>query len=204
MPAKKVPAHGWLPPDQHDQVPDTSIRHVSGVCTQGNGVQELERHVGRGLRRGRAGPPARGPEGDELQDLASESKTRAVLDNDNDDTPRLGLSPATKSATVIIDHEIPSIDSTLSAKDIDEDLGADGFFFQEALSATEQAQTPARYSPPSKRSNVDKWAALGERRRRTRVPRLRKSVGVAIHFERKDTTGLDFFRDLRARATESL
>lgn len=49
--------------------------------------------------------------------------------------------------------------------DIDGDLVADGFFFHEPVSVKQPEQFPVRYSPPSKRSDVDKWAALGERRR---------------------------------------
>ncbi|PTB71384.1 serine/threonine protein kinase, AGC family [Trichoderma longibrachiatum ATCC 18648] len=54
--------------------------------------------------------------------------------------------------------------------DVDDDLVADGFFFHEASPPTAHHAftiTP-RYSPPSKRGNggnIDKWAALGERRR---------------------------------------
>jgi hypothetical protein len=56
--------------------------------------------------------------------------------------------------------------------DIDGDLVADGFFFQEPLpikkvEAPQHLQQPlpsARYSPP-KKGSLDKWAALGERRR---------------------------------------
>jgi serine/threonine protein kinase len=53
--------------------------------------------------------------------------------------------------------------------DVDDDLVADGFFFHEASPPAKHvlAITP-RYSPPSKRGgNIDKWAALGERRRGT-------------------------------------
>jgi serine/threonine protein kinase len=50
--------------------------------------------------------------------------------------------------------------------DVDDDLVADGFFFHEASPPTKHTFTiTPRYSPPSKRDNVDKWAALGERRR---------------------------------------
>ena len=51
--------------------------------------------------------------------------------------------------------------------DIDEDLVADGFFFHEPAAPKQLLVTPtaARYSPPSKRSNFDRWAVLGERRR---------------------------------------
>ena len=95
---------------------------------------------------------------------SQESKTNtSAVDDDN--TPRLGLSPATQSASLHVDSEIPSIDMALGSN-IDEDLVADGFFFQEALPPKETPQPPARYSPPSRRmSNVDKWEALGERRR---------------------------------------
>ena len=121
---------------------------------------------------------------------SQESKT-AVLDTENDDTPRLGLSPATKSAKLDTEHEIPSIDSTLSAKDIDEDLGADGFFFQEAPAApAEDAQAPAVYSPPSKRSGVDKWAALGERRRAYTGTSSTKATAVTIRPYHQDTAAL--------------
>lgn len=51
--------------------------------------------------------------------------------------------------------------------DVDDDLVADGFFFQQdtpALKPAVPATTP-RYSPPPKRFNYDKWTALGQRRR---------------------------------------
>lgn len=48
--------------------------------------------------------------------------------------------------------------------DVD-DLADDGFFFLEPHAVKQPQAVTARYSPPSKRSNYDKWAALGERRR---------------------------------------
>lgn len=48
--------------------------------------------------------------------------------------------------------------------DIDDDLLADGFFFQEAPVVKTKPSTEI-YSPPSKRNHIDKWAALGERRK---------------------------------------
>lgn len=48
--------------------------------------------------------------------------------------------------------------------DIDSEHVADGFFFQDTSMTTRQ-YSPPRYSPPSKRTNFDKWAALGDRRR---------------------------------------
>jgi serine/threonine protein kinase len=84
---------------------------------------------------------------------------------DNDDTPRQGLSPAIKSASIHVKTESPSIASAIS-NDIDGDLVADGFFFHEAPPVKERpGQSLAPYSPPSKRGGFDKWAALGERRR---------------------------------------
>ena len=88
-----------------------------------------------------------------------ESKT------EDDNTPRQGLSPVTKVASTNVKHDVSSIGSTIS-NDIDGDMVADGFFFQEAPPHSDEKQPQvARYSPPSKRSGVDKWAALGERRR---------------------------------------
>ena len=84
---------------------------------------------------------------------------------DNDDTPRQGLSPATKTASLVNDeNKIPSIDDAFGPS-IDEDLDADGLFFYEAPPVKEEPRLPAPQSPPSRRSDVDKWAALGERRR---------------------------------------
>ncbi|KAI1167418.1 kinase-like protein [Nemania serpens] len=50
------------------------------------------------------------------------------------------------------------------SNDIDGDMVADGFFFHEPV-VKQPPQSPLRYSPPSKRHGLDKWTALGERRR---------------------------------------
>ncbi|KAI2639880.1 kinase-like protein [Hypomontagnella submonticulosa] len=60
--------------------------------------------------------------------------------------------------------EASPVNDTIS-NDIDGDLVADGFFFHEPVAVESVQQFPPRYSPPSKRSYLDKWAALGERRR---------------------------------------
>ncbi|KAI1406577.1 kinase-like protein [Hypoxylon fuscum] len=65
------------------------------------------------------------------------------------------------------DNEKPEaspVNDTIS-NDIDGDLVADGFFFHEPVAVEQPEQFPTRYSPPSKRNCLDKWAALGERRR---------------------------------------
>ncbi|KAJ3499635.1 hypothetical protein NLG97_g197 [Lecanicillium saksenae] len=58
----------------------------------------------------------------------------------------------------------PVPEATQINGDVDGDLLADGFFFHEPI-LPKPAQPVPRYSPPSKRNNFDKWAALGERRR---------------------------------------
>ncbi|KAK6950454.1 hypothetical protein Daesc_008782 [Daldinia eschscholtzii] len=60
--------------------------------------------------------------------------------------------------------EASHVNDTIS-NDIDGDLVADGFFFHEPVAVVQPQHFPARYSPPSKRNGVDKWAVLGERRR---------------------------------------
>ena len=99
-----------------------------------------------------------------------------VMDEDEDDTPRRGLSPATKASTLFISDHVPSIENTIS-NNIDDDLVADGFFFQDDEPEPERnqgrgqpppsgsPQPASRYSPPPKRSGGDKWEALGQRRR---------------------------------------
>jgi len=86
-----------------------------------------------------------------------------AIDEDDENTPRQGLSPATKSATLHVDKDIPSIDMALGSSNIDDDLVADGFFFQDIPKSSDQ---PEPQSPSSPRSDMDRWAALGERRRR--------------------------------------
>jgi serine/threonine protein kinase len=83
---------------------------------------------------------------------------------DDDNTPRQGQSPAPKPAAIHVDDKVQSIETVIST-DIDEDLGADGFFFQESPTTESPPAGVPRYSPPSKRNAQDKWAALGERRR---------------------------------------
>lgn len=58
----------------------------------------------------------------------------------------------------------PAAANTIS-DDIDGDMVADGFFFHEPIAIKQPPPSPPRYSPPSKRHAMDKWSALGERRR---------------------------------------
>ncbi|KAM7216503.1 Serine/threonine-protein kinase ksp1 [Rhypophila decipiens] len=108
------------------------------------------------------------------------------IDDDEDNTPRLGLSPATKSASLYAEKEIPSIDMALGPNNIDEDLAADGFFFQDAPVVQEPSPITTPYSPPSKRSGMDKWAALGERRRAYTGSSPPKASVVEIQADRRN------------------
>lgn len=62
-----------------------------------------------------------------------------------------------------LDHNVAS--QVVIKGNVDDDLVADGFFFQDSPTAMPVSIPTPRYSPPSKRFNFDKWAALGERRR---------------------------------------
>lgn len=105
-----------------------------------------------------------------------ESTATPSLAAENDDTPRQGLSPATKSASLASDENmIPSIDGAFD----DEELDMDGLFLYEAPPAKEEPQLP-RNSPSSQQSGMDKWAALGERRRAHGSSPPRKVVNVSI------------------------
>lgn len=73
-----------------------------------------------------------------------------------------GLSePKTSSFVNIKSVDIAA--DRAESNDVDGDLD-DGFFFQ-GTSLKSRHESPPRYSPPSKRTNLDKWAALGDRRR---------------------------------------
>ncbi|KAJ1335518.1 protein-serine/threonine kinase [Microdochium nivale] len=77
----------------------------------------------------------------------------------------------------------PAIDTFPADIDIDDDIVADGFFFEEHV-GEEAKYSLSRYSPPAKRSGMDKWAELGERRRalpRTFEP---KSAEPALNTQR--------------------
>ncbi|AEO69349.1 549682c9-458a-4655-950e-f918ad703039 [Thermothielavioides terrestris] len=116
-----------------------------------------------------------------------ESNAAAPAAVDNDDTPRQGLSPATKTAALANDEtKIPSIDEAFRPT-YDEDPEADGMFFYEAPPAKEEPQPP-RPSPSPRRNDMDKWAALGERRRAfagsspAKVPELPLRTGRPIGY----------------------
>lgn len=82
---------------------------------------------------------------------------------DNDDTPRQGLSPVTKSATLVNDeNKIPSIDDAFE-QTVDDEM--DGLFLYEEPPVKEEPQLPQQQPTPLRRNHIDKWAALGERRR---------------------------------------
>jgi serine/threonine protein kinase len=93
-----------------------------------------------------------------------ESTATPSLAVDTDDTPRQGLSPATRTATLAHDENmIPSIDGAFDMSDEDGDM--EGLFLYEAPPAKEEEPQLPQQSTPSRRNDVDKWAALGQRRR---------------------------------------
>ncbi|KAG6006065.1 hypothetical protein E4U21_007425 [Claviceps maximensis] len=62
---------------------------------------------------------------------------------------------------------------------VDDDLVADGFFFQDSPPSKPLSFVSTRYSPPSRSFGHDKWAALGARRRRqSTTSEMDNSLGV--------------------------
>jgi serine/threonine protein kinase len=109
-----------------------------------------------------------------------ESTATPSLAMDNDDTPRQGLSPATKTATLVHDeNKIPSIDGVFGDLS-DEDGDMDGLFHYEAPPAKEEPQLP-QHPTPSRRNDMDKWAALGQRRRAHGSPPPKSSKALDVH-----------------------
>lgn len=109
---------------------------------------------------------------------SQESKPALAAAVDDEDTPRAGLSPATKTASLgVEDRVLSSVDGSIdqvlekaleNAFDEvmkDEDPETDDLFFWEAPPAKEEPQLHTHQAPLPKRNHMDKWAALGERRR---------------------------------------
>ena len=80
-----------------------------------------------------------------------------------DVTMRLGgLREVTSSSTLNI--KTRSVDEAASAAKLNDDMQEDVFFFEEQQ-PPRYSPPPPRYTPPSRRDIMDKWAALGDRRR---------------------------------------
>jgi len=95
---------------------------------------------------------------------AQNARTWSHESTRDDDTIRQGGPLEPKSASFVNILRSPEAGRAV-ANDIDEDLVADGFFFHDTpLKPVQQVVSP-KYSPPSKRITIDKWSALGERRR---------------------------------------
>jgi len=83
-----------------------------------------------------------------------------------DDTVRQGQPLDLESSSIVNIQMLEGEAARTTANDIDGDIVADGFFFHDTPTPAKAApQLPPRYSPPSKRNPLDKWSALGERRR---------------------------------------
>lgn len=91
----------------------------------------------------------------------------------------------------------PTLDATQIIGDVDDDLVADGFFFHDEPTLAQPSQPVPRYSPPPKRNNFDKWAALGERRRRgsaldyDKVPTLKHRRSIGFGYKSNETGAWD-------------
>ncbi|KAI1173739.1 kinase-like domain-containing protein [Nemania sp. FL0916] len=72
-----------------------------------------------------------------------------------------------------------SLASGATSNDIDGDMVAGVFFFESPVSVKKLAQSPPRYSPPPKRNAMDKWSALGDRRRAFVASSEPKSINVS-------------------------
>ncbi|KAL2140577.1 hypothetical protein VTI28DRAFT_3632 [Corynascus sepedonium] len=135
-----------------------------------------------------------------------ESTAEASLAADNDDTPRQGLSPATKTATLANDeNKIPSIEGILD--NVDEDSDVDGLFLYEAPPAKDDPQPQPQLphdTAASRRNDFDKWAALGERRRAHGSSPSRKVVNVSLRTGRRVESTLPASSPAKGRATFDL
>ncbi|KAI1816183.1 kinase-like protein [Poronia punctata] len=98
---------------------------------------------------------------EELKELNSRTWSQ---DNKTDMVATQEDQVSSEQTPVFTEKAEPPPTPMVISNDIDGDLVADGFFFEEPI-AVEPQPSPPRYSPPSKRSVMDKWAALGERRR---------------------------------------
>jgi hypothetical protein len=101
-------------------------------------------------------------EGTQLQERqAQNARTYSHESNADDVTVRReGLS---ESKTIVNLKSLEREGSQTKSNDVDSDTVNDGFFFQDTREV--RHYSPPRYSPPPKRVTVDKWAALGDRRR---------------------------------------
>jgi len=129
----------------------------------------------------------------ELNSRTWSQDSKTAVDDEN--TPRQSLSPATK--TTAIDIQVPSLEQAISSSHVDDDIAAGGFFFEDVPADKHRLQQPQevpRYSPPSKRSPLDKWTVLGERRRAhtgmsTVVP---KAPGLKLRAGRQDANSFGY------------
>jgi serine/threonine protein kinase len=111
---------------------------------------------------------------EEENDHILSSRGRAVEwkdESDGRDTPRVGLMEMKNPATV--NNSRNRTPEAARTRDIDDVSEHTGFIFEDdlpTLPATPITPGNPRYSPPSKRSLIDKWAVLGDRRRNYPTP----------------------------------
>jgi len=99
-----------------------------------------------------------------LKELNSRTWSQESKSEDIDTV--LGSSAQTPVPASEADFAMSSPVVDTFSSDVDADIAADGFFFEEQVVAAEEPKySTSAYSPPAKRSGLDKWAELGERRR---------------------------------------
>jgi len=101
---------------------------------------------------------------DEIKQDEAGAESDAQFEVDVDEEEKVVLA-AKSSSDVNIKPTVTEVESDQEMMDIDDDNVNDGFFFQNSSSVAKNSS--AIYSPPCKRKSgsVDKWAALGARRR---------------------------------------
>ncbi|WYZ40354.1 hypothetical protein EsH8_IV_000695 [Colletotrichum jinshuiense] len=120
-----------------------------------------------------------------LKDLNSRTWSHDSKADESEDTDTVDATPI--ATTPQRSHH----DShKLIHNDIDSDLAADGFFFQQPSPPKAKLMLPIHQSPP-KRDNIDKWAALGQRRRgqtgssyshmSPEFPRQQRTIGLGYN-----------------------
>ncbi|CAI0652367.1 unnamed protein product [Colletotrichum noveboracense] len=118
-----------------------------------------------------------------LQELNSRTWSHDSKMDENDDSETVEATPI--ATTPQRSHH----DTHKIHNDIDSDLAADGFFFQEASPPKSRPMLPTRQSPP-KRVENDKWAKLGAARRKYSSSTTNKMSGDFARQQR--TIGLGY------------
>lgn len=107
-------------------------------------------------------------------DFAAEKQPKLVVSEAGSgvSTPRGGLSEVKNPATINNSRSRSPKDRRAA---VDHVSASTGFVFEE-----HRSPAPIRYSPPTKRSGADKWAALGDRRRSPAVQAVQETPSKPV------------------------